>query len=403
MSGSEFIEIASELSQILNNRVFVAHRVGFDLKFIASEFKRCAVDWKPCGILCTVELSKQFFPNWKSHSLSTLSKTASFKNPRPHRALPNAQTAAAFILYLKSRFGSGVLQNVLQNTITDLRSDKPELRDMIKKLPEDSGVYYMIDRYNRPIYIGKAKNIRSRIKSHFSGTDISSNLIKGHNEIKNIKHVITGNELFSAILEDHEIRKYWPIYNRAQKLPVYKYTIRSFIDGSGVWRIAVAKSIRQLNGDHYYSKGAAINKIKEHVVEFGLDPCYCGLTDKKCLSVSVHNTRFKKFINESITSKPIYKALIGDGRSKEENHVILFKDSKLYGIGYTKKRPNKEVKIETQQFIRINSSLICENIIENAFSKSEVNLISLEPDKIKIPSSIDNGITPNFNLVKSLF
>ena len=85
------------------------------------------------------------------------------------------------------------------------------------KLPTTPGVYYFHNEKGKIIYVGKARNIRSRISSHFS-SDMQSrqkqNFIKHTHSISFQK---TGTELMAHILESSEIKKLWPAYNYSQK------------------------------------------------------------------------------------------------------------------------------------------------------------------------------------------
>jgi len=55
-----FDEIARELKQELEGKIFVAHNARFDYGFIKASFKRIGIDFKP-KVLCTVKLSRLFF------------------------------------------------------------------------------------------------------------------------------------------------------------------------------------------------------------------------------------------------------------------------------------------------------------------------------------------------------
>lgn len=84
--------------------------------------------------------------------------------------------------------------------------------------PQKPGVYMMHDSAGKIIYIGKAKDLRKRIKSYF--TDSSSNRDNQHwktsimvSKVKHIDYIITDNEIEAFLLESNLIKKYRPIYN----------------------------------------------------------------------------------------------------------------------------------------------------------------------------------------------
>lgn len=80
-------------------------------------------------------------------------------------------------------------------------------------MPSQPGVYQFLNKENKIIYIGKAKNLKKRVSSYFRGT-ISSrktkNLIKN---IAEIKHVVVNSESDALLLENTLIKKFQPKYN----------------------------------------------------------------------------------------------------------------------------------------------------------------------------------------------
>ena len=83
----------------------------------------------------------------------------------------------------------------------------------LSTMPTQPGVYQFLNKENKIIYIGKAKNLKKRVSSYFRGT-ISSrktkNLIKN---IAEIKHVVVNSESDALLLENTLIKKFQPKYN----------------------------------------------------------------------------------------------------------------------------------------------------------------------------------------------
>ncbi|MBI4708637.1 MAG: GIY-YIG nuclease family protein [Candidatus Portnoybacteria bacterium] len=82
----------------------------------------------------------------------------------------------------------------------------------LKKLPQKPGVYTLKDKAGRLIYIGKAINLRNRVRSHFSRTSIfyKNDLA---NIVADIDWIETKNEKQALLLENELIKKYQPRYN----------------------------------------------------------------------------------------------------------------------------------------------------------------------------------------------
>ncbi len=86
-------------------------------------------------------------------------------------------------------------------------------KDLINNLPRNPGCYLYIDKNDNIIYIGKAKNLKNRVKSYFSNKNLD---IKTQTLVKNIDKIdfiITNNEIEALLLENNLIKKYRPKYN----------------------------------------------------------------------------------------------------------------------------------------------------------------------------------------------
>jgi len=80
------------------------------------------------------------------------------------------------------------------------------------EFPTQSGVYIMKDSADKVIYIGKAKNLRNRVRSYFTGgKDIKTTVLVSH--VHRIEYIITRNEYEALLLENTLIKKWKPRYN----------------------------------------------------------------------------------------------------------------------------------------------------------------------------------------------
>lgn len=80
-----------------------------------------------------------------------------------------------------------------------------------EEFPSRCGVYIFKDKEGNPLYIGKAKDIRKRLKSHFQ--DESFKKLKLLNQAEKIDFIITPDELSALFLENNLIKKYQPKFN----------------------------------------------------------------------------------------------------------------------------------------------------------------------------------------------
>ena len=83
----------------------------------------------------------------------------------------------------------------------------------LKTLPTTSGIYLFYNSKKELIYVGKATNLKSRVRSYFSGKRTSRPIEQMIDQVKNIKTIQTDSALEAIILEGNYIKKYRPKYN----------------------------------------------------------------------------------------------------------------------------------------------------------------------------------------------
>ena len=87
-----------------------------------------------------------------------------------------------------------------------------DIKEKLKLLPDLPGCYLMKDKTGKIIYVGKAKNLKNRVRSYFHGAH-NAKTTKLVSEIDNFEYIVTKNELESFVLEINLIKKYNPKYN----------------------------------------------------------------------------------------------------------------------------------------------------------------------------------------------
>ncbi len=90
---------------------------------------------------------------------------------------------------------------------------KTELLDKAKTLPRSPGCYLMKNVYNEVIYVGKAKNLKNRVKTYFDASEKYSKTQALVKRIKDFEIIMTESEMESLILENNLIKQYTPKYN----------------------------------------------------------------------------------------------------------------------------------------------------------------------------------------------
>ncbi|OGO77320.1 MAG: excinuclease ABC subunit C [Clostridiales bacterium GWB2_37_7] len=141
------------------------------------------------------------------------------------------------------------------------------LEDKLKNLPEKPGIYIMRDEGNEIIYVGKAKNLKNRVKQYFQAS-------KGHSpkvvamveRIVNLEYIITDTELEALILECNLIKKHRPKYNILLKddkhYPYIKVTVNEDYP-----RIMITREIKKDGAKYFgpYTDKMAVNRTIETI------------------------------------------------------------------------------------------------------------------------------------------
>ena len=106
-----------------------------------------------------------------------------------------------------------------QSKICNLKSkiismELPALEEQIQGLPSTPGVYLMKDSENTVLYVGKAKSLRSRVRTYFANSgDTRYSLRFLRPKIRQVETLLTDTEKEALVLENTLIKKYHPRYN----------------------------------------------------------------------------------------------------------------------------------------------------------------------------------------------
>lgn len=343
-----FHQVAKKIVEMTEGRIFVAHNVGFDYGFIKEEFAFLGYKFRR-EKLCTVRLSRKLLPKRISYSLGHLCASLNIPIEGRHRALGDAEaTAKLFDLLLRLKNDHPQYKNMGVEEIMARRIDKIKTY-ILKKLPEECGVYYFLDKEGKIIYIGKSTNMYNRALSHFNTQEKKGK--KMLNELYNVDFVETGSELIALLLEAEEIKKHRPTFNRARKAAVFTHSIDWFEDDKGIVNFKIVPYEESQNALlSFTSYATARERLESWIDEHILCLRYCGLTDedavcfnhqiKKCNGIcsgdeeiDVYNKRAKKILEEYIFPEKDF-FIVGDGRSPEERSLVLVENGHYAGYGY---------------------------------------------------------------------
>ena len=246
-----------------------------------------------------------------------------------------------------------------------------------KKIPSNPGIYLMKDKTGKIIYIGKAKNLKNRIKSYCSLNSENNLKFKEKNfwktrvlikKVNDIEYILTDNEIEAFLLESNLIKKYRPIFNIELK-DQQRYTYLKVTDEKFP-RLLVARRNRNGNfqgpgGDIYgpfvygSSRFLSIGLLRKI---FKVRICN-RLPKKPCLEYFIHNCDAPciKKINEDEYLKNIKKL---KEILSEKNGLENFISNLKIEMNIESKKQNYERAKEIRDTIKTIESLLIHQKID---------------------------------------
>ncbi len=208
-----FADIAGEVMERLQGRLFVAHNARFDYGFLKNEFRRVGVDFR-ATVLCTVKLSRKLYPQHYRHNLDTLIERHGLRAADRHRALGDARLLWQFWQTLEREHPpEQIAAAVAQLTA---RPSLPAQLDaaIVDDLPEGPGVYLFYGDNDLPLYIGKGGNVKKRVLQHFAADHRSAKEMSLSLQVRRIEWIATAGELGALLREAALVKKLQPTHNQ---------------------------------------------------------------------------------------------------------------------------------------------------------------------------------------------
>lgn len=343
-----FEDVAADIYHLLNGKIFVAHNVNFDHSFVKYHLTEAGYDLQ-CNKLCTVRLGRKILPGLPSYSLGKLCHYLGIDNESRHRAGGDADATAKLFSILLQNDKDGHINGALKQRSKEQVLPPNLDKSYIDKLPMMPGVYYFYDQKGKVIYVGKAKNIKKRVCSHFSGNNPSQQRQGFLKEIHSISFQECGTELIAFVLEAVEIKRLWPKYNRSLKRFEQGYALYDYVDQRGYVRLAVDKH-RKFQMPLYTCNSLleGYNLLNQLIENFDLCPKLCfvqknsaecsGTYKENCactghMSPDEYNAKVEIAITSLNEALPTF-AIRDKGRSYDEQSCILIEKGRFYGMGY---------------------------------------------------------------------
>ncbi len=155
--------------------------------------------------------------------------------------------------------------------------------EKLKMLPTDPGVYIMKNAEGMVIYVGKAKNLKNRVKQYFYTGVKTDKVMAMVSHVSDFDYIITPTEIDALTLENNLIKKHKPRYNILLKDDkTYPYLAVNLKEPFPTFRIT--RKIRR-DGSRYfgpYMGGVSVREVLEILsLAFSLRPCATPIVPEK--------------------------------------------------------------------------------------------------------------------------
>ncbi len=202
--------------EFVGGAVIVGHNVRFDMGFLQAAIRRHGGPLLGNQRLDTLALARRLLvdetPTFK---LGELARRLRLPHQPNHRALDDAWATVDLLHYLIERASSWGVTGVDDLVALPTVAGHPQWKklSLTTSLPRKPGVYQFLDAAGTILYVGKATDLRARVRSYFS-SDRRQKVAQLLRETDRITHQVCGNPLEAEVIELRLILEHQPRFNR---------------------------------------------------------------------------------------------------------------------------------------------------------------------------------------------
>ncbi|MFM7718019.1 MAG: DEDD exonuclease domain-containing protein [Actinomycetota bacterium] len=266
--------------------VIVAHNASFDVGFLSAALDRADLEPLAGPVVCTAKLARRVvWPDVPNVRLATLAGYFRTPTQPSHRAFADAQATAEVLhglLELGGRLGITTLGDLEQAVRARGRPNYGKIR-LADDLPRAAGVYLFTGRDGAVLYVGKSKDLRTRVRSYFYG-DSRKKIGRLLEQTVAVEGRPCGSELEALLLEARLIREHEPPYNRVGK-GWRRYTYLKLDLAEAFPRLKV---VREVRGEGEFL-GPFTSASRAHLAKEALEEAF---PVRRCTRAMGASTRF---------------------------------------------------------------------------------------------------------------
>ena len=209
--------------EFAGDAVLVAHNAPFDISFLKAACLRTGRDWPGNHVLDTARLARQVVtrdesPNCK---LASLARVFSAATTPDHRALSDARATVDVLHGMLERLGNLGVRS-LEEVATFSCRVAPAVRakrHLAEGLPRRPGVYQFLDANGEVLYVGKASDLRARVRTYFTAAETRSRMAEMVRLASAVRPIVCATSLEAEVRELRLIAEHKPRYNRRSRFP----------------------------------------------------------------------------------------------------------------------------------------------------------------------------------------
>ena len=280
-SAPDIAFVIAEFRVFVGDAVLVAHNHRFDMGFLDFEAERSWGTPFPRPILDTLSLARRLHPELSRHNLRVLAEFYGAEAVPNHRAFPDALATAQILRSMLAELtASGLATAGDAAGFCGLARQGSLARKLAlaTHLPDAPGIYLFRDENGDVVFIGRAKSLRARVRSHFYAPGELGSTHPG-DVVASIDHVVCVSPLDTLLVESRLMARYQPAYNRQQHRLRHPIYIHAATDGEYP---GLRVTRRRLRGGEIHgpvSNEWAARRVTEALSRhFGLRMCTGSLT-----------------------------------------------------------------------------------------------------------------------------
>jgi DNA polymerase III epsilon subunit family exonuclease len=200
--------------------VLVAHNARFDMAFLDNETMRLTGRRVAATVVDTVGLARRLLGRQPANLAALSYRFATDARPC-HRALPDAEATAEILVQLVGLAQERGARTV--NDLVELAATRPRRvqrkRSLAFGAPQRPGVYLFRDAHDQVLYVGRARDLRARLRSYFRSERQRPAVEAALGALERVEWRVLGSELEAALEELRLIRELRPPANARSARP----------------------------------------------------------------------------------------------------------------------------------------------------------------------------------------